>query len=172
MSKSLKHQGNHQIQFTTPIQKVEGPIPIKETSRPFTVRGTDLEQYGYRLDEYFISGEANVYDWGSHGNASTPQIKISNAPYKTRIIIRRPENLERFSGNVWLEMNNPSRGWDVEIQWPTVQKKVLRDGDIWVAVTVKPISLAALQRIDPERYAPLSMANPLPYDQQPYGKSG
>lgn len=167
MKKSPDHQP---IKSATPIPKVTGPIPVTKTSRPFTVGGTDLEKHGYRLDEYFISGQANVYDWGRDGNASIPQIRTANAPYTTRILVRRPKNPDKFSGNVWVEMNNTTRGWDVEIQWPTIQDKVLRDSDIWVSVTVKPISIAALQRVDSERYAPLSMDNPLPYNQQPYGK--
>lgn len=153
----------------TSIPVVHRPIPITERSRPFTVGGTDLEKYGYRLDEYFISGKTNVYDWGEDGEALEPQIRTADVPYTTRIVMRRPKKPGGFSGNVWVEMNNPSRGWDVEIQWPTVQEKVLRDGDIWVSVTVKPNVIAALQRIDAQRYAPLSMANPLPHDQQACG---
>lgn len=46
------------------VPKFEGPITITETSHPFTVGGTDLEANGYVLDEYYVSGTANVYDWG------------------------------------------------------------------------------------------------------------
>jgi hypothetical protein len=155
---------------TIPTPKVTGPVPITKTSRPFTVGGTNLTDYGYRLDEYLISGKANVYDWGADGQAITPQIRTPQAPYTTRIVVRRPDKPSKFSGNVWVELNNPSRGWDVEVQWPTVQDKVLRDGDIWISVTVKPNVVAALKRIDSKRYAPLSMANPLSSDKQACGK--
>ncbi|WCK54961.1 alpha/beta hydrolase domain-containing protein [Aneurinibacillus sp. Ricciae_BoGa-3] len=154
----------------TTIPQVAGPIPVTYNSHPFTVGGTDLASHGYRLDEYFISGKANVYDWGANGTAATPQVRTPNAPYTTRMVIRRPNNPSKFSGNVWVELNNPSRGWDVEVEWPTVQEKVLRDGDIWVALTVKPNVIASLKRIDAKRYAPLSMANPLPPDKQSSGK--
>jgi hypothetical protein len=154
----------------TPIPTVSKPIPVTKTSHPFTVGGTNLAEFGYRLDEYLISGKANVYNWGADGKAATPQVQTKNAPYTTRIIVRRPDNPRKFSGNVWVELNNPSRGWDVEVEWPTVQDKVLRDGDIWVAVTVKPNVIASLKRIDSSRYAKLSMANPLPADKQVCGK--
>jgi hypothetical protein len=154
----------------TTLPQVTGPIPVTKDSHPFTVGGTDLAGHGYRLDEYFISGKANVYDWGANGTATTPEIRTPDAPYTTRMVIRRPTNPSKFSGNVWVELNNPSRGWDVEVEWPTVQEKVMRDGDIWVAVTVKPNVIASLKRIDPKRYAPLSMANPLPPDKQTTGK--
>ena len=138
-------------------------------SHSYTAGGTDLAAFGYRLDEYFISGKANVYTWGADGTALTPQVRTANAPYTTRMLIRRPTNPAKFSGNVWVELNNPSRGWDVEVEWPTVQEKVLRDGDIWVAITVKPNVIASLKRFDAVRYAPLSMANPLPAAQQACG---
>ena len=154
----------------TPTPAATAAIAVTPTSHPFTVGGTDLAARGYRLDEYFISGKANVYDWGADGAAPAPQIRTPNAPYTTRILVRRPADPATFSGNVWIELNNPSRGWDVEVEWPTVQEKVMRGGDVWVAVTVKPNVIASLQRIDPARYAPLAMANPLPPDRQTCGK--
>ena len=153
----------------TQIPTVTGPIPITEDSYPFTAEGTDLAAHGYTLDEYFIRGTANVYDWGADGNAETPQVRTADAPYTTRILVRRPTDPDQFSGTVWVELNNPSRRWDIEVEWPTVQEKVMRDGDIWVAATVKPISIASLQRFDAERYGPLSMANPLPPEEQTCG---
>lgn len=163
-----RHEGRQQ-HATTPVPQVTGPIPVTPSSYPFTAEGTDLAAHGYTLDEYFIDGKANVYDWGADGDASRPQVRTADAPYTTRILVRRPVKRSRFSGTVWVEMNNPSRRWDIEVQWPTVQEKVMRDGDIWVAVTVKPISIAALQRFDAERYGPLSMDNPLSPAQQTCG---
>jgi hypothetical protein len=155
---------------TVSIPKVTGPIPVTATSHPFAVGGTNLADYGYRLDEYFISGKANVYDWGADGKALIPQVRTPDAPYTTKITVRRPVDSAKFSGNVWVELNNPSQGWDNEVQWVYIQDKVLRDGDIWVAVTVKPNVIASLKRTDPIRYAPLSMANPLPPEKQTVGK--
>jgi hypothetical protein len=129
----------------------------------------DLPASGYRLDEYFVSGEANVYDWGPTGNASTPQVRTPDAPYTTRITVRHPVDSRRFSGNVWVELSNPSRNYDVDVEWGSVHSKFIRDGDIVVEVTSKPIALMALKRFDPTRYAPLSMANPLPAAQQTCG---
>lgn len=154
----------------TPIPNATAAIPTTRGSRPFTVGGTDLGARGYTLDEHFVSGKANVYDWGPDGSASTPQVRTADAPYMTRIVVRRPRKPSRFSGNVWVELNNPSRAYDAEIEWPAVQEKFMRDGDIHVALTVKPISIAALKRFDAGRYARLSMANPLPPARQACGK--
>ena len=49
----------------TPTPAATAAIAVTPTSHPFTVGGTDLAARGYRLDEYFISGKANVYDWGA-----------------------------------------------------------------------------------------------------------
>lgn len=153
----------------TAIPSVEGPIPVIETSTIFTTEGTDLEAHGYEIAEYLVSGTANVYDWGDDGAAAEPQVAIADAPYTTRMIVRRPADAADFSGTVWVELNNPSRGWDVEVQWPAIQEKVMRDGDIWVSMTAKPNVIASLQRIDPTRYGTLAMSNPLPAAEQACG---
>lgn len=158
------------VNAETPVPSVTGPIPVTEASTIFTTEGTDLAAHGYAIDEYLVSGKANVYDWGTDGNAQTPQVQVPEAPYTTRMIVRKPTDPTRFSGFVWVEINNPSRGWDVEVQWPVVQDMVMRDGDIWVSITGKPNVIASLQRIDPERYGTLAMSNPKPVDQQACGK--
>ena len=38
----------------------------------------------------------------------------------------------------------------------------MRRGDVWVGITAKPIDVVALKTFDPQRYASLSFANPLP----------
>lgn len=151
------------------IPDFEGPIPVTETSHPFTVGGTDLAANGYVLEEYYVSGTSNVYDWGEDGSAEKPQVRTADAPYTTRIVVRKPQNTGSFSGNVWVELNNPSRGWDVEVQWPVVQEEVMSSRDIWVAMTAKPNVIAALKRVDEERYGKLSMDNPLPPEEQTAG---
>jgi hypothetical protein len=163
------HGGGPGNGTATPIPDVNGPIPITASSRPFVVEGIDLAASGFTLDEYFVSGKANVYDWGTDGSATTPRVRTANAPYVTRMVVRRPQDRRKFSGNVWVELNNPSRNYDVEVEWPAVHQKFLRDGDIVVAITVKPVSIAALKRFDAQRYGPLSMANPLPPAQQACG---
>jgi hypothetical protein len=49
----------------------------------------------------------------------------------------------------------------------------MRAGDAYVGITVKPAPITALKRLDPTRYAHLSMPNPADLDQRcaPYSKS-
>lgn len=151
---------------TTPIPDVTGPIPVTRSSYPFNDPGRNftpvsLRSHGYEEQEYFVSGTANVYSWPSLG-VITP---TASGPYETRIVIRRPVNPGRFSGNVFVEMLNPTSLFDVDIMWAADQNYYMSHGDIWVGITVKPVSIATLKVFDPQRYAPLSMANPVPAGQ-------
>ena len=149
---------------TLPAAPVVGRVPISDSSYPFgaadhTRTPQDLRKMGYVEEEYFISGLANVYDWPAAGPAI---VRTPNAPYTTRVLIRRPAKSSRFSGNAVVEMLNPSNRMDLNIGWAISHEQWVRNGDAWIGVTVKPISVVAMKAFNPQRYAPLSWANPLP----------
>ncbi|MDT0271138.1 alpha/beta hydrolase domain-containing protein, partial [Streptomyces sp. DSM 44915] len=68
---------------------------------------------GYVEEEFFVSGKANVYDWPAGGAV----IRTPDAPYTTRVLVRRPAAKTRFSGRVVVEMLNPSNLMDLNIGW-------------------------------------------------------
>ena len=74
-----------QAQVVPDIPTVEGPItgpgPMHPGIRPGP-EGTNLEDFDYVTEEYFVSGVA------------------AGTPYKTRILIRKPRNSQKFSGMV------------------------------------------------------------------------
>ncbi|MGD8809563.1 MAG: alpha/beta hydrolase domain-containing protein [Gammaproteobacteria bacterium] len=70
-------------------QLVEGPGPMFD-SAPSQARGMTPDDFGYVAEEYFISGE-------SHGS-----------PYTTRLVVRRPADMSRFSGLVLAESMHAS----------------------------------------------------------------
>lgn len=158
-----------EAQGGTPLPDVTGPIPETETSYPFMDRlgppRIAMFEAGYIEEEYFVSGTANVYQWDAQNN---PVVRTPDAPYTTRILVRRPE-AHKFSGVVWVEFMNPTLAFDLDRMWQLHYEQILRDGDAWVGITSKPIAIVALQNFDPVRYASLSMANPLPADQQACG---
>jgi hypothetical protein len=78
------------------------------------------------------------------------------------MLIRRPIDNRRFSGNVILEILNASNYVDLEIGWALSKEQFVRNGDIWIGFTSKPVTAAALKRFNPTRYAALNWANPLP----------
>jgi hypothetical protein len=150
----------------TPLPSASGPLPTTSHSYPFNATKhnftpRNLAKVGYRESEYLVNGKANVYSWPSLGTI-TPTV---SGRYKTRIIVRRPSNPRKFSGNVVVEMLNPTSLFDVDIVWAADQNYFVSHGDIWVGITVKPSSIAALKVFDPARYAGLSMANPVPASQ-------
>jgi Alpha/beta hydrolase domain len=142
---------------------VVGPIAATAQSYPFgaadhTRAPQDLRKLGYVEEEYFFSGTGNVYDWPASGPAI---VRTAAAPFTTRLLVRRPADARRFSGTVVVEMLNPSNRMDLNIGWAISHEHWVRQGDAWVGITAKPISVVALQRFNAERYAPLSWANPL-----------
>ena len=88
------------------------------------------------------------------------------APYKTRIVVIRPEVDADFSGTVFVEWLNVSSGFDTPPSWYQGHTEALRRGHAWVFVSAQArgiegsddavISLAA-KRVFPERYESLSL---------------
>ena len=150
----------------TPLPHVTGPLAVTATSYPFgaadhTLVPEDLSKVGYVEDEYLVSGKANVYSWTPPAAAT---VRTPNAPYTTRILVRRPAKASRFSGNVVVEMLNPSNRFDLNIGWAMAHRQMVRNGDAWVGITDKPIDVVALKKFDLARYGSLSFANPLALD--------
>ena len=153
-------------QARVPLPTVSRPLPVSEASHPFGGAAyqavpEDLAAVGYVEGEHLVTGKANVYTWPATGPA---QVRTADAPYTTRMLVRRPASAGRFSGNVVVEMLNPSNLFDLNIGWAMNRRRILANGDAWVGITAKPISVAALKTFDPARYASLSFANPLPLD--------
>jgi hypothetical protein len=154
------------LRGATPIPKVMGPLPQSADNHAFGGAEyarvpEDLKKIGYVEEEFLISGTANVYDWPASGPAI---VRSANAPYVTRVLVRRPEKRSQFSGNVIVEMMNPSNLFDLNIGWAISHKEMVHNGDAWVALTAKPIAIEALKNFNPKRYADLAWNNPLPLD--------
>ncbi|HYI19106.1 MAG TPA: alpha/beta hydrolase domain-containing protein [Solirubrobacteraceae bacterium] len=149
----------------TPVPRVEGPLPATEASHPFggaawQLRPQDLAEHGYVEEEYLVSGAANVYTWS--GNEAV--VRTAGAPYTTRMLVRRPIKPAKLSGTAVVEPLNPSNQFDLNIGWALAGDQIMRNGDVWVGFTSKPVAAQALRNFDGERYADLSWANPLPLD--------
>ena len=149
-----------------PVPQVTGPLAVTADSHPFgaadrTQVPEDLSTSGYVEEEFLASGTANVYSWPTDAPAV---VRTPDAPYTTRVLVRRPAAAEDFSGNVVVEMLNPSNLFDLNIGWAVAHRQIVENGDAWVGITAKPVAVQALQNFDAERYADLSFANPLALD--------
>lgn len=148
-------------QNSVPAPKVTGPIPVTAESRMFGAAKSnfvplDLAKAGYVEEEYILSGNANVYDWAADGTVS---VRTPNAPYTTKILVRRPADAARFSGTAILEIPNTARRFDWSMMWGYSHEYFMEHGDAYVQVTM-PASLDGLKKFNPARYGSLSYANP------------
>jgi hypothetical protein len=134
----------------------------------------NLKKSGYVEHEYVASGTATAYK--ANGPLS-PDGRWAfepdtNAAYRTRILVRRPEKAARFSGTVVLEWLNVSGGVDANPDYASLKEEVTRRGDVWVGVSAQiigveggPVLVKApgaedlagkgLKGLDPPRYGSL-----------------
>ena len=136
-------------------------IPVTPSSHPFAHAAVRcrFDELDYAEDEFFLYGTANVYEEDAQGAAS---ILYADAPYVNRLLVRRPKDPGRFSGNVVVEILNPSARYDIDRIWVETWRYMVRHGDIYIGITAKSDVLDSLYRFDPQRYAPISWKNPLP----------
>ncbi len=145
-------------------------IPATKDSHPFITAADscDLKKYGYVEEEFFQTGTANIYDETPDGSL---KVTYKNAPYTTRLLVRRPKKTEKFSGNVVIEILNASARFDIDRDWMLLWRKIVRDGDIYIGITSKGHVVDALKRFDPKRYEKINWANPTPDRPGPEGAS-
>lgn len=141
------------------ISKIQ-EIPVSDVSYPFTsaARYLDFEQYGYEEKEYYMEGTAHVYQ--SVGDTGAVEVKHRDVPYLNRLVIRTPKEPAKASGNVVVEIINPTSFMEIERMWILGYEKFMRDGDIYVGITSKPNTIAKMTEFDKERYGCLSWPNP------------
>ncbi len=149
---------------SVPVPAVAGPVAVTQASHIYMAASDarvplDLGARGYVEEEYFFSGMANVYDWAAGGETS---VRTANAPYRSRMLIRRPSDPKRFSGTVWVEFLNPVARTDMSLAWGYANYYMLDHGDAYIGVTAFGDSLRTLKTFDARRYAALAMANPAP----------
>src|SRR5215472_2623810 len=146
-----------------PSAKLTGPIPVTADSYPFLSASRvftplDLKKAGYVEEEFIVSGTANVYDWNADGSLA---VKTPDAPYSTRILVRRPADRAKFSGHAIVELMNPARRFDWAMMSGYSRDSFIDHGDAWVGVTM-PGSVDSLHKFNPTRYPALAFANPNP----------
>lgn len=144
------------------LPHVSGPIAETPVSHAFDSARyaevpADLGSRGYVEEEYLLSGSGEIYEWPAAGRLEA----LARGPYTTRILVRRPADKSRFSGAVVVEPFNSSLLVDLPFMWYYAHEHFMERGDIWIGVTIKPVSVQGLKRFDPHRYGRLSLANPL-----------
>ena len=80
-------------------------------------------------------------------------VKTSNAPYATRILLRRPADPARFSGTVLVELLNEARSYDWSFIWATSNAYIAENGHAFLGITHVPGNVDSLKKFNPTRYA-------------------
>ncbi len=130
----------------------------------------DLAEVGYRQSEFFLSGTASGFvsdaPLGVDGRwAARPE---GSAPYRTRVVVRRPIDRARFNGTVLVEWFNVSGGLDAAPDWTLMHTEFTREGYAWVGVSAQFVGIEGgvtaipgvsglhLKGYNPARYGSLS----------------
>jgi hypothetical protein len=116
----------------------------------------------YTENEYLLSGTANTYTGPVTGPAT---VATSGHRYVTRVLVRHPKQLARFSGRVVVEPFNTTYGIDRDALWLHVATLLQAQGDAWIGISVRAWSSEELKRRDPLRYSDLDIeSNDLVWD--------
>ena len=157
-----------------PTPTVEGPIAVTPTSHPFLATEIPLAHYGYTEQEYFISGTGYTYSTSGAVNVTGTKILTGGPngngtyPFKTRIVVRRPENPADFNGKVVVEWENVTAGYELEANWFGDPYDLIKNGYAWVGVAAQNVGVNYLKKVfNPTRYGSLEVGptgDPLSYD--------
>ena len=154
---------------------VTGPITGGTHGEQFNAMPTGLaDSYGYVEEEYFIEGEATAYqpegELSEDGRWAVGP--AGTAPYRTRIIVRRPADADDFDGTVFVEWLNVTGGVDANPDFGLTNPELLSHGSAYIGVSAQRVSVEggaaalpvdipgaevqALKQWDPERYGELA----------------
>jgi alpha/beta hydrolase family protein len=141
---------------------VTGPVVAKAApgdpahGYPFFAALEDLEARGYVEEEYFVSGRANRYETP---DGKTGTVLDGNHAYRTRLLVRRPIDANKFNGTVVVEWNNVTSGHDLDIDWYQIHEHLIRAGYAWVGVTAQRIGVEALKVWNNDRYGSFDVSD-------------
>lgn len=160
------YQIERKIQMITKIEQ----IPITDVSYPFASaeKYCNLSSFGYEETEYYMYGTANIYR--SVDEYEKVEVETQDAPYINRFIVRAPQNAASCSGNVVIEIINPTSFMEIDRMWILGHKEFIRNGDIYIGITSKPNTIPKMIEFNRERYERLSWKNPTPHKPFPFGR--
>jgi len=136
----------------------------------------NVAKVGYVEKEYVAAGTATSYalKGAITRDGRWKFAPAASAPYRTRVLVRRPADPKAFSGTVVVEWLNVSGGVDADPDWVSLREEIVRRGDVWVGVSAQRIGIMGgpvlvkvdipgneaagkgLKAIDPVRYGSLT----------------
>ena len=117
-----------------------------------------LATQGYVEEEFILEGRATAY--AAQGELAASGAwnagPSGQAPYKTRLLVRRPIDARQFNGTVFVEWLNVTGGVDAEVGFSFAREELLRGGYAYVGVSVQRAGVDALKAGSRDRYGALS----------------
>ncbi len=110
--------------------RVSGPIT---GGQPWSATTFDPADFGYTEQEYFVSGTAHAF------GTSLPDV-----PYVTRMLVYRPKDSSKFSGNVTVEWTNVTPQMDHPFSFLWLNRQTFRNGDVYVVVSAQQVGPCGL----------------------------
>lgn len=152
-----------------PAPTVTGPVTGGKDVINLVSPGTDVAP-GYVAEEYFLEGTATAYTAAAPlGPDGKWKVEPGDtAPYKTRIVVYRPDNEQDFDGTVFVEWLNVSAGFESAPDWNNAHTGMVRAGAAYVGVSAQSVGVqggaptvgglpgGGLKADDPDRYGTLS----------------
>ena len=154
---------------------VTGPVTGGAAGQPFLAMTPQVAaESGYTEEEYFLDGEATAYEAdGPMGTDGRWSVTPTNpAHYRTRILVRRPADPEKFDGTVFVEWFNVTGGLDNDPGFGLAYPAMVDSGSAYVGVSAQkigvegggsaipiegaPDEIPGLKQLNPERYGDLT----------------
>jgi hypothetical protein len=140
---------------------IRGPVTGGSRGHVFGGSVRDLAAHGYVEEEYFIEGQAKrflVSKTRVDGRFLSEK-ESESAPYKTRLVVRRPQDPAHFNGTLIVLWTNVTLGWEI-----IDDLEGFADGFALLAVSAQGVGLEGfpgtpfgLKGWDPERYGSLHL---------------
>ncbi len=118
-------------------------------------------------EEFFLAGTAHSFalDGERSEDGRWTATPAATAPFKTRMLVRRPAEASRFNGTVHVEWLNVSGNTDAGPDWSYLHREIVRRGAAWVGVSAQKVGIdggglpfvpdASLKKLNPDRYGSL-----------------
>src|SRR5215467_5281713 len=135
-----------------------GPLTAGSIIAPACVVSFDLAAHDYVEEEFIASGTARSFE------------PPGEEAFRTRVVVRRPADADRFSGTLVLEWLNVSTGFEADPDWAYLHEEIFRQGHAYAAVSAQALGVLGgrgllefpgppvpgLRAADPARYGELS----------------
>ena len=121
---------------------VLGPIVEGTKGEPFSAPQIDLSSRGYVMEEFFLDGSASAYKFAD-GSSSTPdgrwvtEREKESTPFRTRILVVRPQDQAAFNGTVIVHWQNVTAGYELG----SVGDDEYLRGYEWVGVSAQAVGV-------------------------------